>query len=88
MLELLTRQIATPTSPAHRPQILCILIGQERTCQYFSHRQRRIDIIMFLLEACLLFLYLIYMAKKVFLRHVHYKELRVFAPFENSYALQ
>lgn len=33
MLELLTRQIATPSSPAHCPQILCVLLGQKRTCE-------------------------------------------------------
>lgn len=34
MLEVLTRQIATPSSPptTHR-SFLCVLIGQKRTCE-------------------------------------------------------
>lgn len=90
MLELLRRKIATPTPHllpiTHRS--LAILIGQKRTCHYFSHGRRRIDFIMLLFETCLLFLHLIYMAKKISLRCVHYKELRVFTPLENSYILQ
>lgn len=33
MLEPLARQIATPSLPAHHPQILCVLVGQKRTCE-------------------------------------------------------
>lgn len=33
MLELLVNQvIITPSSPAHLPQILCIVLGQKRAC--------------------------------------------------------
>lgn len=93
MLELLANQvIITPSSTAHLPQILCVVIGSEEGLwsgsNYISRRQSRIGFIVLSLRTCLLFLYLVYTTKKISFRYVRYKELRLLAPFENSCVLQ
>lgn len=66
MLELLTRQIATPSCPASSPQILCTLIGQKRTRHYFSHGQGKTDFIVccFLKYVC--YSYILYGKEEIF----------------------
>lgn len=91
MLELLTREIATPSPAARRPHILCSHRSKEDLgsgSNFFSHGQKRNDLIMLFLGTCLLLLYLIYMTKKISLRHMYYKELRLLAPLEHSCILQ
>lgn len=33
MLELFANQVITPSSTAHLPQILCVVLGQRRACE-------------------------------------------------------
>lgn len=93
------RDVGTVRESGHHPIIYCPPPTDPLRCirseeglwsgnNYISRGQSRIGFIILSLGKCLLFLYLVYMTKKISFRYVHYKELRLLAPFENSCVLQ
>lgn len=92
------RDVGTVSKSGHHPIIYCPPPTDPLRCirseeglwsgsNFISCGQSRIGFIILSLGKCLLFFYLVYMTKISF-RYVHYKELRLLAPFENSCVLQ